>query len=221
MLRPYIMFVNMSTFYDIYDFSLFANAKRNDIDRFLQNTPSKIKLYEKGDIVALQNSPCKSLMLLCEGSLSARMSNIEGKEIIIENLHAPEILAPAFLYGSENKFPVTLRAEENVRIWLLSRDAFLNLMETSPIVLSNFIQNISDRSIFLSKKLNEFALQNLSTRIISYLKNKGEISNIQEVAFIMGVARPSLSRTIQAMVEQKLLRKTKNGYELAHDLSVP
>ena len=211
----------MSTFYDIYDFSLFANAERNDIDRFLQNTPSKIKVYEKGDIVALQNSPCKSLMLLCEGSLSARMSNIEGKEIIIENLHAPEILAPAFLYGSENKFPVTLRAEENVRIWLLSRDAFLNLMETSPIVLSNFIQNISDRSIFLSKKLNEFALQNLSTRIISYLKNKGEISNIQEVAFIMGVARPSLSRTIQAMVEQKLLRKTKNGYELAHDLSVP
>lgn len=211
----------MSTFYDIYDFSLFANAERNYIDRFLQNTPSKIKLYEKGDIVALQNSPCKSLMLLCEGSLSARMSNIEGKEIIIENLHAPEILAPAFLYGSENKFPVTLRAEENVRIWLLSRDAFLNLMETSPIVLSNFIQNISDRSIFLSKKLNEFALQNLSTRIISYLKNKGEISNIQEVAFIMGVARPSLSRTIQAMVEQKLLRKTKNGYELAHDLSVP
>lgn len=211
----------MSTFYDIYDFSLFANAERNDIDRFLQNTPSKIKLYEKGDIVALQNSPCKSLMLLCEGSLSARMSNIEGKEIIIENLHAPEILAPAFLYGSENKFPVTLRAEENVRIWLLSRDAFLNLMETSPIVLSNFIQNISDRSIFLSKKLNEFALQNLSTRIISYLKNKGEISNIQEVAFIMGVARPSLSRTIQAMVEQKLLRKTQNGYELAHDLSVP
>lgn len=211
----------MSTFYDIYDFSLFANAERNDIDRFLQNTPSKIKLYEKGDIVALQNSPCKSLMLLCEGSLSARMSNIEGKEIIIENLHAPEILASAFLYGSENKFPVTLRAEENVRIWLLSRDAFLNLMETSPIVLSNFIQNISDRSIFLSKKLNEFALQNLSTRIISYLKNKGEISNIQEVAFIMGVARPSLSRTIQAMVEQKLLRKTKNGYELAHDLSVP
>ena len=147
----------MSTFYDIYDFSLFANAERNDIDRFLQNTPSKIKLYEKGDIVALQNSPCKSLMLLCEGSLSARMSNIEGKEIIIENLHAPEILAPAFLYGSENKFPVTLRAEENVRIWLLSRDEFLILMETSPIVLSNFIQHISDLSIFLSKKLNEFA----------------------------------------------------------------
>lgn len=218
MLRPYIMFVNMSTFYDIYDFSLFANAKRNDIDRFLQNTPSKIKLYEKGDIVALQNSPCKSLMLLCEGSLSARMSNSEGKEIIIETLRAPEVLAPAFLYGSENKFPVTLQAEENVRIWLLSRDAFLKMMETNPTILNNFIQSISDRSIFLSRKLNEFALQNLNNRIISYLQNKGEITNIQEVAFIMGVARPSLSRSIQAMVEQKLLRKTENGYELEQNI---
>ena len=221
MLRPYIMFVNMSTFYDIYDFSLFANAKRNDIDRFLQNTPSKIKLYEKGDIVTLQNSPCKSLMLLCEGSLSARMSNSEGKEIIIETLRAPEVLAPAFLYGSENKFPVTLQAEENVRIWLLSRDAFLKMMETNPTILNNFIQSISDRSIFLSRKLNEFALQNLNNRIISYLQNKGEITNIQEVAFIMGVARPSLSRSIQAMVEQKLLRKTENGYELEQNLSIP
>ncbi len=211
----------MSTFYDIYDFSLFANAKRNDIDRFLQNTPSKIKLYEKGDIVALQNSPCKSLMLLCEGSLSARMSNSEGKEIIIETLRAPEVLAPAFLYGSENKFPVTLQAEENVRIWLLSRDAFLKMMETNPTILNNFIQSISDRSIFLSRKLNEFALQNLNNRIISYLQNKGEITNIQEVAFIMGVARPSLSRSIQAMVEQKLLRKTENGYELEQNLSIP
>ena len=211
----------MSTFYDIYDFSLFANAKRNDIDRFLQNIPSKIKLYEKGDIVALQNSPCKSLMLLCEGSLSARMSNSEGKEIIIETLRAPEVLAPAFLYGSENKFPVTLQAEENVRIWLLSRDAFLKMMETNPTILNNFIQSISDRSIFLSRKLNEFALQNLNNRIISYLQNKGEITNIQEVAFIMGVARPSLSRSIQAMVEQKLLRKTENGYELEQNLSIP
>lgn len=204
----------MSTFYDIYDFRLFANADRNDIDRFLHHTPSKINLYKKGDIVAMQHSPCKSLMLLCEGSLSARMSNAEGKEIVIETLHAPEVLAPAFLYGSENRLPVALRAEEDVRIWLLSRDAFLTMMETNPTVLHNFIQSISDRSIFLSKKLNEFALQDLGTRLISYLRNKGEITNIQEVAFILGVARPSLSRTIQAMVEQGILRKTHKGYEL-------
>lgn len=204
----------MSTFYDIYDFTLFANTNRDEIERFLHDTPSKINLYEEGDIVVLQNSPCKSLMLLCEGSLSARMSNTEGKEIIIETLRAPEVLAPAFLYGSENRFPVTLRAEENVRIWQLSRDAFLKMMEMNPVVLNNFIQSISDRSIFLSKKLHEFALQNLTTRIISYLRHKGEITNIQEVAFIMGVARPSLSRTIQTMLEQGLLRKTDNGYEL-------
>lgn len=209
----------MGDFYEIYDFPLFAGVRRDDIDRFLHDSPSRIDQYRKGDMVALQGSTYRSLMLLCEGTLSARMGNEDGKEIMIETLHAPEVLAPAFLYGAENVLPVTLRAEDDVRVWLLSRDAFLKMMETDSVLLGNFIRGISDRSIFLSRKLNEFALQNLNTRIISYLRNKGEIRSIQEVAFIMGVARPSLSRTIQAMVEQGILCKTDNGYELVEELS--
>lgn len=153
-------------------------------------------------------------MLLCQGSLSARMTNSEGKEVTIEILHAPEILAPAFLYASENKFPVTLQAEEDIKIWSLSKDEFLRMMETDTRVLRNFLRNISDRSLFLSRKLNEFALQSLSTRIIGYLKRNEVINNVQDVAFIMGVARPSLSRTLSSMVDQGLLQKTSDGYVL-------
>ncbi|MDY5533951.1 MAG: helix-turn-helix domain-containing protein, partial [Butyricimonas virosa] len=75
-----------------------------------------------------------------------------------------------------------------------------------------FLRNISDRGVFLSRKLNEFALQSLSNRIVSYLKYNGKISNIQELAFIMGVARPSVSRTLSSMVEQGILKKTDSGY---------
>ena len=160
----------MPTFYDLYDFSLFAEADRNRIDRLLQQSANRIRTYHEGDLIALQGDHCRSLMLLCSGSVSARMTHDEGKEIVIETLHAPEILAPAFLYGSENRFP------------------------------------------FLSRKLNEFALQSLPTRILSYLKTHGSIQNIQEVAFIMGVARPSLSRALSLLVEQGRVRKESGGY---------
>lgn len=204
----------MGRFYEIYDFTLFSVGDRKIIDNFLKNSPGKISSFRKGDIVVLQGDPCRSLMLLCQGSLSARMTNTDGKEITIETLKAPEILAPAFIYGSENRFPVTLTAEEDCIIWSLSRDNFLELMEEEPHVLREFLRNISDRSVFLSRKLNEFALQSLSTRIVSYLKYNGKISNIQELAFIMGVARPSLSRTLSSMVEQGILDKTDAGYVL-------
>lgn len=196
------------------EFPLFAGADKDILNNFLLNAPHKISSFRKGDIVVMQDSPCRSLMLLCQGSLSARMTNSEGKEVTIEILHAPEILAPAFLYASENKFPVTLQAEEDIKIWSLSKDEFLRMMETDTRVLRNFLRNISDRSLFLSRKLNEFALQSLSTRIIGYLKRNEVINNVQDVAFIMGVARPSLSRTLSSMVDQGLLQKTSDGYVL-------
>ena len=174
----------MGRFYDILDFTLFEGVNKDGIAEFLKNASNKISSYKKGDIAIFQDSLCKSLSLLCQGTLLAKMTNAEGKEIVIEHLAAPEILAPAFIYGTENRFPVTLQAED------------------------------SDRSVFLSRKLNEFALQNLSTRIVSYLQRNGIITNIQNVAFIMGVARPSLSRTLSAMVEEGVLIKTEEGYRL-------
>ena len=168
----------MGRFYDILDFTLFEGVNKDGIAEFLKNASNKISSYKKGDIAIFQDSLCKSLSLLCQGTLLAKMTNAEGKEIVIEHLAAPEILAPAFIYGTENRFPVTLR------------------------------------SVFLSRKLNEFALQNLSTRIVSYLQRNGIITNIQNVAFIMGVARPSLSRTLSAMVEEGVLIKTEEGYRL-------
>lgn len=205
----------MGRFYDILDFTLFEGVNKDSIAEFLKNASKKISSYKKGDIAIFQDSLCKSLSLLCQGTLLAKMTNAEGKEIVIEHLAAPEILAPAFIYGTENRFPVTLQAEDDVIIWSLSKDDFLKMMETDDALLRNFLRQISDRSVFLSRKLNEFALQNLSTRIVSYLQRSGVITNIQDVAFIMGVARPSLSRTLSAMVEEGVLIKTEEGYRLS------
>lgn len=80
--------------------------------------------------------------------------------------------------------------------------------------MNNFLTIISDHSLFLSRRINEFALQSLSSRITGYLKDNHAIRNLQEVAFILGVARPSLSRMIAQMVDQGVVRKTPDGYVL-------
>ena len=200
--------------YDIFDFPLFEGCNRPLLQALLDSTDSRLTQYASGHLLALQDSPCRSLLLLCSGSLTACMNNAEGKELKIETLKAPEVLAPAFVYGSENRFPVTLKAETACTVWSLSRERFLDIMEQDAAVLRNFLRLISDRSLFLSRKLNEFALQSLSTRVLSFLKCNGAIQNIQDVAFIMGVARPSLSRALSLLVEQGQVRKEGSGYVL-------
>lgn len=89
------------------------------------------------------------------------------------------------------------------------------MMQKDATLLQNFLKDISDRSLFLSRKLNEFALQNLNTRLIGYMKRNSTIHNLQELAFILGVARPSLSRAVAMLVEQGIVIKSENGYELS------
>ena len=206
------MNVNMKQFYELSDFSLFSGCRNDYLEEMLAAASCRLSSYHSGDIIALQDSVCRSLLLLAEGTVSARMTNPDGKEITIENLSAAEILAPAFIFGSENTFPVTILANSECHIWTLSKDNLLEIMQKDSIILRNFLRIISDRSLFLSRKLNEFALQSLSSRFLSYLKKHKRISNVQEVSEILGVARPSLSRVIALLLERGEIMKEEQGY---------
>ena len=162
----------------------------------------------------MQGYACNSLYLLGEGSVYARMVSEEGKEFILDTLYAPEALASAFVFSTDRIFPVTIIASADCGIWKINRDSLKKLLLGDREILSNYLKIISDHSMFLSRRLSEFALQTLSSRIISYVTRNGQIDNLQEAAFILGVARPSLSRAISQLVSQGILDKSENSYVL-------
>ena len=199
---------------DIYSLPLFSGGNKELIDNILQENPARHRLYSKGDIIALQGYVCKQLYLLCNGSAYARMVSEEGREFTLDTLSAPEVLASSFIFSTDGIFPVTIIAASDCSIWLISREAMLRILKADQTVMQNYLRVISDHSMFLSNRLVEFALQTLSSRIVSYIENNGPISNLQETAFILGVARPSLSRAVSQLVSQGTLRKTADGYVL-------
>ena len=199
---------------DIYSLPLFSGGNKELIDNILQENPARHRLYAKGDIIALQGYVCKQLYLLCSGSAYARMVSEEGREFTLDTLSAPEVLASSFIFSTDGIFPVTIIAASDCSIWLISREAMLRILKADQTVMQNYLRVISDHSMFLSNRLVEFALQTLSSRIVSYIENNGPISNLQETAFILGVTRPSLSRAVSQLVSQGTLRKTTDGYVL-------
>ncbi len=200
---------------DIYSLPLFSGGDKELINNILQENPARHRLYAKGDIIALQGYVCKQLYLLCSGSAYARMVSEEGKEFTLDTLSAPEVLASAFLFSTEGIFPVTIIAASDCSIRLISREAMLRILKADQRVMQNYLRVISDHSMFLSNRLVEFALQTLSSRIVSYIESNGPITNLQETAFILGVARPSLSRAVSQLVAQGTLVKTGQGYTLS------
>lgn len=200
---------------EIFDMPLFRGSDASLVTRILLDFPGRFASYGKGDFIAMQNSVCRSIFLLCEGSVYAQMTSDEGKEFTLDTLSAPDVLASAFVFGTENIYPVTIIANSDCKMWVVSRDCLLELIEQDKVVLHNFLTVLSDHSLFLSRKIHEFALQTLSSRVVGYLQRNGMIQNLQEAAFILGVARPSLSRAIAQLVAQGVLCKVDEGYVLS------
>ncbi len=200
---------------EIYDVPLFWGCDREIVSHILEKFPGRFTTYRKGEFIAMQNSICRSLFILCQGSVYAQMTSAEGREFTLDTLAAPDVLASAFLFGTENVLPVTIIANSDCELWIVSKECVLSLIEEDRAILHNFMAVLSDHSLFLSRKLEQFALQTLSSRLIGYLKSNRTVQNLQETAFILGVTRPSLSRAISQLVRQGVIRKTETGYVLA------
>ena len=167
--------------------------------------------YKPADFIAMQGEAYRSLFILCNGSVRTQMVSAEGKQLTIETLKAPQLLAPAFVFASENRFPVNIEAKEKCEILVINKNIFLEFLHQHPAVMRNFLQLVSDRTLFLSKKLNAFALQSLKSRILNYLRMHGTILNQQEVAQILGVARPSLARALSELASEGCIRREGNA----------
>ena len=188
--------------------SLFEGCEAEALHQLLREAPNSLRIYKEGEYIARQGDACRSLFILMKGNVKTQMENAEGKQLTIDWIKAPDILAPAFIYASENRFPVNVEATELCEVLVMDRTRFEAFMHAQPAVMRNFIAIISDRSLFLSRKLNEFALQCLKSRLLNYLQMHGGIHNQQEVAFILGVARPSLARALSELIAEGKITMT-------------
>lgn len=193
---------------------IFRNATREVVNTLITNSPNRIARYDRGELIALQGSRVKNLLILLSGKVRAQMTSQEGRRLVVDNIDAPEILASAFVYSTDSKYPVSIEAIEPCTLWHLDKEYFIRFMSCYPMVMRAFLESISDRCNFLSQKLNTLNLQSLRERIINYLHKYGSLGKQEDLALLLGVARPSLSRLLSDLVDEGILLKFGQNYQL-------
>ena len=83
--------------------------------------------YKKGEILARQGDVCNRLVILTKGSVRGEMIDYSGRLVKVEDIAAPRALAPLFLFGEENRFPVEVTANEPTEVIELPKSSVLNL----------------------------------------------------------------------------------------------
>ena len=190
---------------------LFAGCSDEALERLLSQ-PCRRQEYPAGRRMLNPGDSCRALMVLVEGQAEARMTGEEGREVLVDHLKAPMLLAPAFLFATPNIVPVEVNAVTDCAVWHINREAFFEFMQHEPTVLRAFLEILSERGRFLSKKMRTFAVNSLRNRVVEYIETNGCITSVVAAAQELGVTRPSLSRVLSEMLDEGVVIKNGKGY---------
>lgn len=199
---------------------LFNSYSISSVTSFLKEAEYQIKTYKKNEIIFFRGDLITNVNILIKGTLIAEMQKFNGDSIVIGHIKTNEILAPAFIFGEDNTFPVDLIALEETKLLVIDRNKFFSLIQKNEKLLLNFIDEISNKSQYLSKRIwFNFVNKTISEKVLSYIKKNSKdkkiifFPSISLLAKKFDVTRPALSREISSLCKKNILKKIdKNTY---------
>jgi CRP-like cAMP-binding protein len=204
---------------------LFRGLKVNEIETLLSGIIYRVRRFPSGKVVAQSGEKVNSLMIILSGYVKGEMIDFTGRIIKIEDIAAPSAIAPAFLFGSRNSFPVNVIAVPDTELLMIEKEDFLKLLKENEQLLINFLDMISNRSQFLSEKIKFLNFKTIKSKLAQYIlelarNGKTEIRldrNQNDLADYFGVARPSVGRALGELEELGLIETNgKNIKVLKH-----
>lgn len=186
---------------------LFKGITPDEISGLMSAIPVRIRKYQSGSMIYTTGDVVNALAIVISGFVKGEMIDFTGRVIKIEDIQAPGVIAPAFMFGNKNKFPVNVVAVPDTELMIIDKGDFLNLLKNDTRILVNFLDLISNRSQFLSEKIKFLNFKTIKSKLAQYIlalasdgKTTVKLDRTQnDLADYFGVARPSIARSMSEM----------------------
>ena len=193
---------------------LFRGISTEELNSLFKKVNHHFRQFRNGELLAQAGENVDNAILLIGGRLQGEMVDFAGNSLKIEELDPPQMVAAAFLFGPQSKFPVYLSAVTDGKILIIPKNDFVSMLSIEPRVMVNFINIISGKAQFLTGKITFLSLKTIREKIAYFLLQKMKNSSNSQIyieqtqtnlAELFGVTRPSLSRSILELEKQGVL----------------
>ncbi len=200
--------------------NLFRGLKIKEIENLLKNKVHFTKKFYKNNYIAYREDKTEFVMIILEGEVQTLISNNAGKIKNVIILPKYSSIAPSFLFGSNNKFPVDVKSVNESLILYISKKSIFEIIQENPVALNNYLNIISNKAQILSQKLwKGFTNNTIRKKILDYLQehiNQETMivkfdKSLEELAKYFDVSRPSLSRALNDFIKNGDIEKLERG----------
>lgn len=190
--------------------SLFQDLTEPEIIDLMHSVRYRVVHYRKGDVLAFEGSDCLFADIIISGKMVASLMGPSGRIIRVAAHQAGKLLAPAFLFASDNQYPVTVEATTETTVLRLMPTDLEKMLNSDQRLMMNYIRMLSNIVCQLTKKVRMLSM-NVREKVSLYLKEQSRLQqtkNIllplsrQELADHFGIQKYSLLRCLNELKQE-------------------
>ena len=185
---------------------LFRGAPETVLRKVLAATDCEVRDFEKGETVYSGKSFSRSLGVLLNGSLRVTKDNADGHAMIMSTLVSGSLFGAAALFNDEKQYATNITALEASRIVFFSQRLVERMIRREPQIAENYIKYLSERILFLNKKMYLLTAGTAEQRLAGFLLDNLPIGHAAELplqmnrlASALNISRASLYRAMDAL----------------------
>jgi CRP/FNR family transcriptional regulator len=177
--------------------------------------------YDPDQLVILEGEPASGLYVVQYGWLKVSKIAVDGREQILLFLGMGEVFNAVSVF-TEAPNPASVTALESVRLWVISRDTMLRILDTNPHMARLIIQDLAGRLTHLVSLVEDLSLRTVEARLARLLLEQSVGEAVQrrkwatqtEMASRLGTVSDVISRTMRKLAERGTIQMTRNEIQI-------
>ena len=193
---------------------LFRGLPPSVLTRILAVSDCTATEYEKNEVVYDKTNFYRSLGIVLEGRLRVTKENADKRPIVMSTLQRGAIFGAAALFNSEPEYATKITAIERSRVLFLPQRLVKRMIEREPDIAENYIRYLSERILFLNRKIYFLTAGTAEQRLAGFLLDNlavGEFSEMpmtmHRLADALNMSRASLYRAFDELTASGAVSK--------------
>ena len=183
---------------------------------------------DKGTVIHNGSDYCTGLLLVVSGQIRAYILSDEGREITLYRLFDRDIcLFSASCIMNSLQFEITIEAEKDTTMWVISADTYGRIMKESAVV-SNFTNEImATRFSEVMWLIEQIMWKSFDKRLAAFLLEESALEETpvlklthETIANHLGTAREVVTRMLRYFQSEGMVKLARGTVEITDEIKL-
>ena len=197
---------------------LFKDISVSDIPHLLKCFDCKVTEYKKDEYIAIAGDKFTGVGLILKGNVAITKEDLNGNQNIITILKKGDTFGEVIAFTDNTKWPSSVVSQNDCHIMIFHPEQVIGVCNNAcsfhKTLVRNMLRIISIKAQILNKKLEYLTIKSIRGKLCRYILDCYKINtnlivklplNREELANFLNVTRPSLSRELCKMRNERII----------------